>query len=476
MLNLPSKKTWHFNTMSWNKLAVSGFLFCCIGHTPAWADTLFNAGEVGAAAPTQSTSNQQDTAPASSPWAFYGQYTNLYQWHPAFTSPYSGTNSLYAGNNGDQTNDATLYLGYRWSADTELWINPEYDQGFGLSGTVGVAGFPSGEAYKVGANNPYYRTPRLFVRHVFNLGGATQRVDAEANQWAETRTANNVIVTVGKFAVTDVFDTNTYAHDPRADFMNWSVVDAGAFDYAADAWGYTYGASAEWTQSWWALRGGVFDLSTVPNGEKLNQNFSQYELVTELEERHQWRAYPGKLKFLAFVNRAPMGSYNQALQLAAQTGGVPNTAWVRQFHWRPGAELNFEQGLDDDLGLFARASVNDGSLETYEFTDINQSFSTGLSLHGKRWGREVDTVGVAVVVNGISKSAQRYFAAGGMGVLVGDGQLPQYGNETIAELYYAWQIQTCVAMTFDYQHIANPAYNPQRGPVDVFGIRTHLDF
>jgi high affinity Mn2+ porin len=411
-----------------------------------------------------------------SQWAVYGQYTNVYQWHPAFNSPYSGTNSLTATNNGEQTNDATLYLGYQLSPTTEFWINPEYDQGFGLNDTLGVAGFPSGEAYKVGANNPYYRTPRLFMRKVFNLGGAVQSIEADANQMAETRSADNLVLTVGKFAVTDVFDTNSYAHDPRADFLNWSVIDAGAFDYAADSWGYSYGASAEWTQSWWTWRSGVFDLSTVPNGEKLSENMSEFELVTEFEERHQWHSFPGKVKVLVFANHAPMGSYGQAVLLGQQTGCVPDTALVRQMSWRPGVELNMEQGLSESLGIFGRASMNDGAQEAYEFTDINQSISAGFSLQGKSWGREQDTVGMAYVLNGISRAAQSYFAAGGLGVLVGDGQLPHYGYENITEMFYAWQIQPRVALSLDYQYIANPAYNADRGPVNVFGVRTHLNF
>ncbi len=422
------------------------------------------------------SSGTTPVAGGMSQWAVYSQYTNVYQWHPAFNSPYSGPNSLSATNNGEQTNDATVYLGYRWDSATEFWINPEYDQGFGLNDTLGVAGFPSGESYKVGANNPYYRTPRLFMRHVYNFGGERQSVDAGPNQMAEMRSEDNLVLTVGKFAVTDVFDTNTYAHDPRMDFFNWSVVDAGAFDYAADSWGYSYGASAEWTHSWWTWRSGIFDLSTVPNGEKLSENMSEFELVTEFEARHQWRNLPGKIKVLVFANHAPMGSYGQAVLLGQQTGSIPNTALVRQMSWRPGIELNMEQALNGSLGVFGRASMNDGALETYDFTDINRSISTGFSLQGKAWNREQDTVGVACVVNGISRAAQSYFAAGGLGVLIGDGQLPHYGYETIAETYYSWQIQRHIAVSFDYQYIANPAYNADRGPVNVFAVRTHLNF
>ncbi|MDA8329160.1 MAG: carbohydrate porin [Betaproteobacteria bacterium] len=448
------------------------FLLCCSGVVSVYAAPLSDTMAVASSVQNAGLENAVQT---NLSWAGYGQYTNTYQWHPAFTSPYSGVNSLYSGNSGDQTNDATLYLGCRFSPGMEFWVNPEYDQGFGLSNTLGVAGFPSGEAYKAGMDNPYYRLQRMFFRDTINLGGAEEETDAQINQMAGKHTHNNVVLTIGKFSVVDVFDTNSYSHDPRTDFLNWSIIDGGAFDYAADAWGYSYGASVEWTQDWWTFRGGVFDFSTVPNSEKLTQNLSQYQLVTEMELRDHWRGFPGKLKVLAFLNHTRMGSYSQATQLAAQTGSIPNTALVREMNWRPGVELNLEQALGEGLGVFGRFSANDGALETYD-TEINQSVSTGFSLQGEQWGRSQDKIGVALAVNRLSHAARDYFAAGGMGLLIGDGQLPYYANEAITEMYYSWAINMHLDMSIDYQHIANPAYNPQRGPVEVFGVRTHVMF
>ena len=242
--------------------------------------------------------------PAEESWGLHVQATNVSQWHPAFAAPYSGPNSLNPSANSNETSDVTLFAGMRLSDGGEIWINPEIDQGFGLSNTLGMAGYPSGEAYKVGANAPYQRLPRFFYRKTINLGGETHDVESGANQLAGTQSANNVILTVGKFSVVDVFDTNAYAHDPRADFMNWSIVESGAFDYAADAWGYTYGVSIEWTQSHWTLRGGFFDMSKTPNSTKLDPTFSQHEWVGEIEERHRLFGHPGKLKLLGFVNHA----------------------------------------------------------------------------------------------------------------------------------------------------------------------------
>ena len=418
---------------------------------------------------------QKEDASAPEKWTVHGQLTNVTQRHPSFTSPYSGTNSLQSDGRTEQTTDITVYLGTRLWRGAELWLNPEVDQGFGLNNTVGMAGFPSGEAYKIGANTPYLRLPRAFIRQVIPLGDTEENVPSAANQLAGSRAANNLMVTVGKFSAVDIFDTNSYAHDPRADFLNWSVVDAGAFDYAADAWGFTYGAAAEWTQNWWTLRGGLFQLSRVPNGKVTGVDFSQYMLVTELEERHQWQGHFGKIKILAFLNRGKMANYRDAVQLANQTGDTPDASLVRRRSSRPGLSVNLEQELSSDLGAFVRASINDGSKEAYEFTEINRSLSAGLSLKGNRWGRANDTVGVAAVANGLSGAARDYFTAGGLGILIGDGAL-NYGPEKILEAYYSLKVNKHLSVALNYQHVNNPAYNRDRGPVSIYGVRVHSEF
>jgi len=416
-------------------------------------------------------------ARADDDWlSLHGQSTVVVQYHPAFTSPYRGPNSLAPQSVGDETFDATVFVGIRLWDGASIYANPEIDQGFGLSDTLGVAGFPSGEAYKVGASTPYYRLQRLFARQVIDLGGASQTVDDGVNQIAGATTANNLILTAGKFSVGDVFDTNQYAHDPRGDFLNWSLIDAGAFDYAADAWGYASGVSAEWTEDWWTLRAGIFNLSKIPNGKHLETNFEQFESVIEGEERHTLFGHDGKVKLLAYMNRGRMGTYADALALAAETQERPNTALVRRYRSRFGGELNVEQGLTDDLGAFLRASANDGRDEAYEFTEINRSLSAGLSLKGNRWDRANDTVGVAGVVNDISGDARNYFAAGGLGILIGDGRLPHYGSEDILEAYYSAQLAGWFTATADYQFVANPAYNRDRGPVSAITARLHAQF
>jgi high affinity Mn2+ porin len=409
-------------------------------------------------------------------WAIHGQATFVEQFHPAFRAPVSGANSLFGGAQGRETFDATLFLGVRPWDGGEAWADMEMDQGFGLSNTLGAAAFPSAEAYKVGKSAPYGRLQRLFFRQTFDLGGDARAVESAPNQLGGTHTADSLVFTAGKFSVTDIFDTNTYAHDARGDFLNWTVIDAGAFDYAADAWGYSYGVAAEWAVDAWTLRGGLFDLSRVPNTTELETGFDQFELVGEVERRFALLGHDGKITLLGFLNRGRMGSYNDAVALSLLTGQPADASLVRRYRSRPGGSVNLEQGLTDDLGLFVRAGLNDGSQETYEFTDIRASLSGGLSLKGTSWSRPGDTVGVAIVTNAISRSARAYFARGGLGLLIGDGSLAHYGQETVIETYYDAEMVKGIHAALDGQILFNPAYNSDRGPVPVLGLRLHGEF
>jgi high affinity Mn2+ porin len=413
-------------------------------------------------------------APSIDDWAVHAQTTYVIQNDPDFHSPYVGPHSLIPGQSRE-TWDATAYLGVRLWAGAELWIDPEIDQGFGLSDTLGVAGFPSGEAYKVGDSYPYARIPRFFVRDTISLGGATEKVEAGANQFAGSQTANRIVLTLGKFAVTDVFDTNKYAHDPRTDWMNWALVDTGSFDYAADAWGYTYGAAAEWYQGAWTLRAGLFDLSIEPNSEVLDPDFSQFQTVLELEHRHELWGEPGKLAVTGFLSRGRMGTYAAAIALSEATGQPATMAPVREYRSRPGIAFNAEQQVSKDLGLFARAGLVDGEVEPYDFTDVDRTLAAGFVLKGDDWGRPDDVFGLAGVVNMITGPHEAFLNAGGLGILVGDGILPNPGSEQILEAYYGFPIDKLRA-TLDYQFVNNPGYNEDRGPVSILGARLHAQF
>jgi high affinity Mn2+ porin len=413
--------------------------------------------------------------PENQSWNIHGQLTVVNQSHSSFNggSRPDGTNSLPRQSNSAETADFTLFFGLKIWEGAEFYFNPEIDQGFGIGNTLGLAGYSSAEAYKVGAYRPYYRTPRAFIRQVFNLDGEWIHLDDEANQLAKSIRTHAVTVTAGKFSVVDIFDTNRFAHDSHQDFLNWAGVDAGAFDYAADSWGYTDGVAIEWTQDRWTWRNGFFDLSTYPNSENIDLGFKQYQLVTELELRHEFWDDPGKFKILAFANRGKMATYANAI--AAAGVGIPELAKARKYDWKTGFAINFEQAIGSSLGLFGRLSINDGRKETFEFTDINQSASLGISLTGERWGRPKDTMGALVIVNGLSSQAQQYFAAGGLGLLIGDGYL-NYGIEKICEAYYKLKVIDHLDFSFDLQRVNNPGYNTARGPITIYAIRLHGDF
>jgi high affinity Mn2+ porin len=407
-------------------------------------------------------------------FALHGQTTFVSQYAPPFHAPYHGPNSLDS-NHGRETWDTTFYAGLRLWQDAELWINPEIDQGFGLSSTLGVAGFTSGEAYKVGFSVPYARIPRMFVRQTINLGGETEKVPAGIFQFAGSQTSNRLVITFGKFSVSDVFDTLIYAHDPRNDFLNWALVDAATFDYAADAWGYTYGSAIEWYQGNWTIRGGVFDLSVVPNSTDLDPHFAQVQWVGEVERRYSLWGQPGRILINGYLTRGRMGRFQDAIDLAQFTGAPADITQVRRYTSRTGTNVGWEQQLVPNVGIFARAGVANGQIEPYEFTDVDQTVAAGLSLKGKLWGRADDTFGMAGIINAISGVHQAYLNDGGLGILVGDGQLPNPGREKILETYYSLALSSW-RVTFDYQYIANPAYNRDRGPVSVIGTRLHAQF
>jgi high affinity Mn2+ porin len=407
-------------------------------------------------------------------FVLHGQTTYLQQYAFPFHAPYHGPNSLDS-NHGRETWDVTLYAGFRLWDGAELWVNPEILQGFGLSGTLGVAGFPSGEAYKLGASVPYARLTRTFIRQTIDLGGESQKIESGLNQFAGSQTADRLVITVGKFNIADIFDVNKYAHDPRSDFMNWALIDAGSFDYAGDAWGFNYGAALEWYQGQWTLRAGLFDLSVVPGSTDLDPRFKQVQWLGEIEHRHELWGQPGKIALTGFLTRGRFGSYADAIALAQVTGGPADIAAVRQYRSRTGLSLNVEQQLVPDVGMFVRAGFGGGDIESTAFTDIDRTVAAGLSLSGKKWGRPDDVLGIAGAVNNVSGIHQAFFNAGGLGLLVGDGILPNPGLEKIIETYYSFPVFGW-RMTFDYQFVANPGYNRDRGPVSIIGTRLRAQF
>jgi high affinity Mn2+ porin len=438
----------------------------------AWA---VEADALGDADAADSTPTAAPPADIEQHFAVHMQATYGRQWTDGFHAPYAGRNSLTPSISAETT-DITLSLGARLWSGAEIWATPEMDQGFGLDDTLGVAGFPSGLAYKVGSSAPYFRLPRAFVRQTLNGSGSTETVEGVADQLAGGHSLDRWVITVGKFGVTDVFDTNQYAHDPRADFLNWAAVDTGSFDYAADSWGYTVGIALERYIGDWTFRAGVFDLSKVPNSETLDHGFHEFQLDGEVERRYQLFGQTGRVLVTAFDSRGRMALLQDAIDLGLATDTTPNVAAVRQYRSRVGIGASLEQPISPDLGVFGRIGKAQGNVEAYEFTDIDRTVALGAALRGTRWQRSADTVGIAVIDNGISGMREEYLNLGGLGILVGDGKLPHPGAEQILETYYRLQALSWLHVSIDYQWVKNPAYNTDRGPVSVFGVRAHAQF
>jgi len=411
--------------------------------------------------------------PESDRWEIHGQTTFLPQGYPAFHAPYSGPNSLTPAPQLQQTWSNSLFLNARLWEGGEIYYNPELLQGFGLNDTVGVAGFPSGEAQKSNFPYPHYNTSRLFVRQTFGFGGEQEELASGPTQLASKVDVSRLTLQAGKFAVIDIFDGNAYAKDARKDFMNWSIWAPGAFDYSADKVGLTYGATAEFNQKQWALRGGYFLMQAVSNSNSFDTRvFERGTYVLELETRYSLFSQPGKLRTIAWLNSAFSGSYRETLDNPAFELDIAQT---RRGRIKYGYVINLEQALSDEVGLFARWSWNDGKTEIMAFTDIDASLSLGLSLKGAKWARPDDVIGIVGAINALSRDHRDFIAAGGLGILIGDGQL-NYRRERILETYYAYALNKQLTLTADYQLITNPAYNADRGPVHIFSGRLHGEF
>ena len=409
-------------------------------------------------------------------WSIHGQMTFIPQAYPAIRSPYAGAYSLPAGGQGRETFTTTAFLGWKLWQGGEFFFNPELAQGFGLNSTLGIAGFPNGEAQKGGAPFPRFRAQRYFFRQTFGFGGEQEEVADAANQFGGKRDIDRVTVTVGRFAVGDFFDGNSYAKDPRADFMNWALWSAAAYDFPADLPGFTRGGVVELNRKDWAVRGGLFQVPSAPNSDILT--FKTGGAVLEFEGRYALAGLPGKARAGIFINQGNTGNYRSALGVVAADPLQDINDVItgsRRTRIKYGYYLNGEQQVAKDVGVFGRFSWNDGQNEILSFTDIDRSLSGGVSIKGASWGRPTDTIGIGGAINGLSSAHRDYLAAGGLGLLIGDGRL-NYSNERIFEMYYAYVIDKNFTMTADYQFIANPAYNADRGPVSIFAARLHGEF
>ncbi|MDB6033610.1 MAG: cell envelope biosis protein OmpA [Verrucomicrobiales bacterium] len=411
--------------------------------------------------------------PQSHDWTWHIQNTDIVQGYPGFSERYSGPNSLASGGQIRESVSLDLFAGVRLWRGAEAHIDGLVWQGFGLSKTLGVEGFPNGEAFRLGNSVPNVNIARLFIRQTIGLGGEEEAVEDDQLHLAGKRDVSRLTFTVGKMSAKDVFDNNAYANDPRTQYMNWALMANEAWDYPADSIGYMTGFAAELNQPDWAVRYGFFQMPRVSNGVAQDPHYLEaWGMVTEFERRIAMNNHPGAIKLLTFLNRAHMGSYQTALDLPTRPADIQAT---RAYRFKYGFGLNVEQEVAKNVGVFSRLGWSNGETEGWTFADVDRTATFGISIKGESWHRQDDTVGLAGVINGISRVHQKFFAAGGTGILAGDGAL-SYAPEEILETYYDVKLLWHIRGTLDYQFVNHPAFNRDRGPAHVFGARLHWEF
>lgn len=432
------------------------------------------------ASPTRADGLAVSSSPVTSPgrYTLHFQATVIEDGDARFTAPYSGPNSIQPNPQRAVSATSTLFMGMRLAPGTEVYLDPELSAGRAISGGLGLAGAANGETYRIGDPAPVVSTARLFVKQTFGFGSETERIDDGPNQVEGIAATRRLTVVAGKFSLADYFDANAYAHDPRSQFMNWTLMSAGAWDYPADTRGYTWGLMTEWRDPRWAVRGAFVAEPKQANQLDLDRRIGRAN-GSVIEGEHQLHLIDGRkgaARLLGFLNQADMGNYEEAIFNGAQTGTTPNIVSTRKYgRVKYGFSFNADQELTDSLGGFARASWSDGRNETWAFTEVDASEALGFEWKPARWGRPDDRWGAAVVSNELSGPHRRYLANGGDGFLLGDGAL-HYGPELIAETYYRFPVREHLFASPDYQLIANPGFNRDRGPVQVWALRVHAEF
>ena len=407
------------------------------------------------------------------------QTTYNVQRHPSFSSAYAGPNSLSSAPEKMYTLSTTAHWGTRLWQGGELYFNPELMAGVPFSNLTGMGGYTNGEITRATGSTPVPYVQRLFIRQTWNHGGGSEKIESDFNQMAGTVDKNRFVLTVGNFSTLDVFDDSTYAKDPRTQFMNWGNWTYAAFDYASDQRGFGSGFAGELYRDDWVFRFGRTTAPKEPNG--LPKDFAlgkHYGDQVEIEHAHDLNGLPGKVRVLAFRNRAVLASFNDATAyLGANHGPDQQTIFkVRNGEKiKYGLGVNLEQAINADIGFFLRAMKTDGRTETISFTEVDNSLSTGFLIKGGQWGRANDTVGLAYMQNQLSNDRRRYLKAGGISFFIGDGAL-NYKPEAILESFYSIGVKKGLWLTGDYQYVRNPAYNASRGPVNVFALRMHAEF
>ena len=413
-------------------------------------------------------------------WWVSGQANIILQAHPSFPAPYSGPLSLKSSAEHATSEVFTLYTGAQLSPTTEILFDLESTGGRGISDALGLAGFTNLDVVR---NPDLGRTPyiaRGILHQVIPLSSQRKRNEERGPLGTlKEMPVRRLDFRLGKMGTADFFDINPVGSDSHLQFLNWSVDNNGAYDYAADTRGYTVGAMLEYHDVAWSLRFGEFLMPTVANGIDYDWDLRrsraenvEFELRKSLlpKRKAAWRV-------LSFVNHANMGTYHDAVaRFLAGIGARPDITLTRKPGTiKYGLGFNAEQDLSETVRVFGRFGWNEGQHESFAYTEVDQTLEFGGDISGSAWRRTFDRAGVVFVSNGISKDHAEYLRLGGQGFLLGDGTL-NYGRETIEEAYYTAHLWRGLFVSFDLQHINTPGYNRDRSPVIVPGMRLHVEF
>jgi hypothetical protein len=431
-------------------------------------------------------------------WNAYGQFTYISSWKGAFPALYTNLNgspnSLLPGSERSFTGTATLYLGLKTWQGGEIYFAPEMISMRPLSNLKGLGGvIQNFELQKGGSETPIYYQSRLFFKQTFGFGGERIQLASDPMQLGTTVDSRRLVLRFGNFSVIDFFDKNSYSGDLRRQFLNMAFMTYAAFDFAADARGYTWGGVAEYFHDDWTVRFAHVIPSKDPNQLPLDMRaFKFYGHQVEVERRHRWHGRPGAVRVLAYRNHENMGKFSDAIaafrsdpnknattctgfNYESGNAGAPDLCWARKPNDKMGIGINLEQEVLDDVGVFLRGMYSDGKTEVYSYTSTDRSIAFGALANGSRWKRSKDLLGAGFAAGWISSQHAKYLNMGGIDGFIGDGRIKARA-EHVVDIFYSVNVLHSLWVTADYQHISNPGFNADRGPVNVYGLRVHAEF
>ncbi len=441
-------------------------------------------------APIQDSQDSQDASDAGVPPTFFphsdaspfwisGQANLILQWHPSFRSPYQSPQSLRSAGENATSRVLTLFLGARLTQNVELLFDLESAGGRGISDAFGLAGFTNLDVVR----NPQLGSTPYIARGMIHavLPFSSRRAPASRNPLSgfTSLPVRRLEIRAGRFGMVDFFDLNSAGGDSHLQFLNWTVDNNAGYDYAADTRGYTVGLLLDYEDQLWGLRFAETLMPRLANGIDYQWNLTRAR-AENVEFEFRRGLLPRRaaaVRLLAYFNHANMGDYRVAIrQVESGTTPAPDiTNHPLQTTLKYGFGANVEQALTPWLSAFGRFGWNEGRHESFAYTEVNQAVSFGAVANGKLWRRKYDRAGAAFASNTLSGDHRRYLALGGNGFLLGDGRLT-YSREKIVELFYNVHLWRGASWAFGLQHIHNPGYNRDRGPVLVPSVRLHLEF